>query len=141
VNISYLPILIGVPFVYLLGRTYLHATSGSLLDGQFFAEGVMITGISVVIELASEPAFAVIQQRMLFRRRAAIETVSAFVKGILSCAVALFLASRNITPGVLPFAIGQLGFALTLLIRYNTSAHRVATEAGFSLLPRSLHDE
>lgn len=138
VNISYLPLTFGCPLVYIFGRAWQQVNSSGETDAYFLQESVVIVAISTLLELLSEPCFAVIQQRMLFRKRARIETTSAFVKGVLSCGTVVWMSWKEIQPGLLPFAIGQLGFAVTLLCGYLISAFPLSIESGFSLYPRRL---
>lgn len=138
VNISYLTLALGCPLAYILGRACLHINLSSGTDTYFLQESVAIVAVSTILELLSEPCFAVMQQRMLFKNRARVETTSAFVKGLLSCGTAVWMSRRNVQPGALPFAIGQLGFAITLLCGYIISALPLTIESEFSLLPRPL---
>lgn len=139
VNVSYLTILVGCPLAYFLAQTYLHVRLADGSENDFFKESLTIVGVSTAIELWSEPCFAAIQQTMLFRRRAAVEMVSAFVKSLFSCGTAMWMSGRNIPPGVLPFAVGQFGYAIALFCGYLISAYPLCNAAGFSLIPRSLY--
>ena len=140
VNASYFTILIGFPLAYVLAQAYQHARLADESESQFFYESLIIVGVSTAIELGSEPCFAALQQSMLFRRRAAIEMASAFVKSLSSCAAAMWMSSRNTTLGVLPFAIGQLGYAITLFCGYVVSAYQLGNTTGISLIPRALYE-
>lgn len=139
VNVSYLSLVLGCPLVYIFGRACQQVNPSGETDVYFLRESVVIVAISTILELLSEPCFAVIQQRMLFRKRARIETTSAFAKGILSCTTAVWMSRRDIQPGVLPFAIGHLGSAVTLFSGYLISALPLSIESGFALFPRQLN--
>ncbi|KAF4592231.1 oligosaccharidyl-lipid flippase [Ophiocordyceps camponoti-floridani] len=63
---------------------------------------------------------------------------------VLARCLVLFLAVRSWADGdgenehrVLPFALGQLAYALTLLITYTITLYRLASALKFSLLPRA----
>ncbi|KAL1955017.1 hypothetical protein VTO42DRAFT_370 [Malbranchea cinnamomea] len=139
VNVSYLAVVLGCPLVYVLGCAYIRVNASNAPNSHLLQESVVIVALATILELFSEPCFAVIQQRMLFRRRAAIETSSALVKAVFSYVAAMWMQSRGTPPGVLPFALGQLGFATTVLCGYLISAFPLSVESGFSLLPRSLN--
>ncbi|XHG06374.1 hypothetical protein AWENTII_009576 [Aspergillus wentii] len=87
VNISYLSPSIGILFALAFAAFYIHFASEEILQTPFYFSSVVVTGISSLLELGVEPFFAVVQQHMLYKKRAVVEMSAAFVKGIILCGV------------------------------------------------------
>ncbi|KAK6500578.1 Oligosaccharide translocation protein rft1 [Arthrobotrys conoides] len=156
VNSSYVAVPIGftvVAALYILqtGYTYVWPSGSSQATTGYFRLSMGIYAIASLLELLSEPGFAVAQQRLLYSLRAGCESVAV----ISNCAVTLVvtvLASKYIKSPVaeaggsvaggletLPFAIGQVIFALCLVIGYPLRLREVAKQDGWSLLPKKIY--
>ncbi|KAK2731763.1 Oligosaccharide translocation protein rft1 [Myotisia sp. PD_48] len=138
VNISYAAIAIGAPMVYGFGKLYLHFIHD--LEG-VDSRGRLsfrVVQVAALLELLSEPMFAVIQHSMLYRTRAAIEMVSSVSRAIVSCGVTVLLASNDDNVGILPMALGQLAYAAILLGGYFTATVPIANQLGFYLYPKRI---
>ena len=138
VNLAYLAIALGFPLAYGLGYLYLRAETPGI---PFFGEALWIYGESCVIELLAEPAFVAAQQKLLYRVRGFTETFAIITRCIVTCTVAVWASKNRVDVGVLPFAMGQLGYASMLLGLYWLQLWPVAAEMKFSLLPQSLKDD
>ncbi|KAK6505012.1 Oligosaccharide translocation protein rft1 [Arthrobotrys musiformis] len=149
VNSSYLAVPIGIVVVialYLLQIVYNHlwpSESPAAATG-YFGLSMVVYAIASLVELLSEPGFAVAQQRLLYSLRAGCESVAV----ISNCAVTLaitVLASKywggDGGEGLetLPFAVGQVVFAGCLVFGYPLRLWRIAKGDGWSLLPRRIY--
>ncbi|KAI9762551.1 MAG: Oligosaccharide translocation protein rft1 [Chaenotheca gracillima] len=142
VNISYISIVLGIPLVFGFGYLYLSTASPLILRAPFIRESLKLYGVAAFCELLSEPCFVVAQQKLLYKSRAAAETAATLFRCVLTCVVAVLSARGGRNLGVLPFAIGQMGYALALLIIYYATIWKTAANGGFSLsfLPISSAD-
>lgn len=136
VNISYLGAILGLPIVYCLGEFYQSFGLRGERNEPFVKPGFHIIQAATIIELLAEPCFAVVQQKLLYKKRAAIEMASALVRGALSCGSALYMVHRGENPGVLPFALGSLGYSACLLCGYLIAVSSMTKSDGlFTLYP------
>lgn len=133
INLAYLSVLLGLPLAYVLAAIYLRA---EIPPVPYFVEALRIYGVAAVVELLAEPAFAVVQQLMLYKVRAAAESVATVSRCAATCGTAMWASRTGRDIGVLPFAVGQLVYATVLLAVY---VLRLSSSAdGVSLLPRRL---
>lgn len=119
VNMSYIAIALGLPLSGLLSFFYQSWATGEILSTPYFRESLRIVAFSCVVELATEPFFAVVQQRMLYKKRAIVETTAAFARSIATCATSIWAARGNWHAGVLPFAIGYFAYSAALICGYS----------------------
>ncbi|EFX02692.1 diphthamide biosynthesis protein [Grosmannia clavigera kw1407] len=140
VNLAYVSILLGAAVALLLGWLYRASTASSAVaDTPFLAPALYLYGVAAVLELLSEPAFVVLQLRLRFGARAAAESVGTALRCVVTLGTAVVAArGGDIDVGVLPFALGQLAYALGLLAVYGWQGASLARQDGFSLLPRWL---
>lgn len=132
VNMSYVCLGLGFPLVYLLATSYLHVAQNEVTECPFFGESLLIMGLASLLELATEPFFAVVQQRMLYRTRALVEMIAAIIKSLLTCAVAVWASHVGREVGVLPMALGYLGYSLALMSSYLVTMLPVSRQENFS---------
>lgn len=135
VNISYLAILAGGPIGFTLAQAYLRAETPNVAN---LHVSMKICHFSAMLELLSEPSFAVVQQNMLYKTRASAEGTAVLMKTFATAGLVFWSRHRAIDVGVLPFAAGELAYGATLAIVYVLSVRPVAREKGFSLLPREM---
>ena len=134
VNLSYTAIALGPPLAFAFARFYLRRATPAVMAIPYFEDSLNLYAVATIIELCVEPCFVVAQLQMLYGLRASAETVATIARCILTCGSAIW-ASRNERPiGALPFAFGQLGYALTLNLFY--FARLWPQSRGFSLTPR-----
>ena len=134
VNVSYLSILLGIPFAILFTTLYHRFASEQISGIPFFDLSVNITGLAALLELTIEPFFAVVQQRMWYEKRAAVEMPAAFFKSLTTCGFFLYSSRTGQNAGALPFALGHLTYSITLICGYSISLLR-AKDRRFSFLP------
>ncbi|KAJ5760067.1 hypothetical protein N7520_007223 [Penicillium odoratum] len=135
VNVSYLSLFLGVPSTIMLTILYRHFAPMQALILPFFEAGVIITGVAALLELSIEPFFAIVQQRMWYEKRAAVEMPAAFIKSLVTCSAFLYASQTGRQVGILPFALGHLSYSLTLIGGYCLSLLPRASERRFSYLP------
>lgn len=132
VNMSYLAIALGILLSSFLGVCYHSWATTETTSVPFFYQSVQLVGISCVIELGTEPFFAVVQQRMLYKERAAVEMTAAFARSIVTCGFTIWASWKGWYTGVLPFGLGYLAFACALLSGYSWQMLTRNKTRGFS---------
>ena len=138
VNLGYLAIVLGLVFSALLGWMYLAYATQSTLQTPHFVTSLRLYGLAAMIELLSEPFFVLMQTRLQFGTRATAESAATFSRCVVVFASAVWASRHQLHLGVLPFALGQLAYGVTLLLVYFVSAHGLSTSLGFSLFPRRI---
>lgn len=138
VNLSYIAIAIGVPLAYALATLYLSTADPAALNAPFFNEALHGYIIATILELLNEPCFSIAQQQMLYATRASAEASATMIKCIVTCGLAIWASRSKTELGVLPFAIGQLAYALVLNAKYLSTVITLAFESDFSILLRAL---
>lgn len=134
VNLGYLAIALGIPLAFCFGWLYLGSLSTTTLaSASNLVVSLYIYALAAVVELVSEPAFVVMQNRLQFGTRAAAESTATFLRCTVTLGSAVWGASRDL--GVLPFALGQLSYGFGLLAVYIWHGAGLARREGFSLLP------
>lgn len=119
VNMSYLAIALGILLSGFLGICYNSWATTETASVPFFYKSVQLVGLSCIIELGTEPFFSVVQQRMLYKDRAAVEMMAAFARSLVTCGFTIWASWKGWYTGVLPFGLGYLAFACALLCGYS----------------------
>lgn len=138
VNIAYLSIYLGLPLAYGLGRVYILSTVPEVLDTPYFRESLNLYGVAAFWELLTEPCFVVVQQKLLYKIRAAAESAATIVRCGLTAAIAIYATRNGKDLGVLPFALGQMGYSFILLVVYYWRLWNISAYGGFSLSAQPL---
>lgn len=135
INLGYLAIALGIPLALLFGYLYRASLPPSTLASTpYLLPSLYLYALASILELLSEPFFVLMQSRLQFSTRATAESTAT----LLRCLTTLLTASLVPHSGVLPFALGQLSFSLTLLLIYTLHTRRLAATEFFSLLPSPL---
>lgn len=135
VNLSYLAVITGLPLTYLLAHLWLRSDTPNVA---YFVEALSLYCIATIIELLTEPAFSAVQQKLLYKVRASAESTATLLRCFGTCGSAILASRMGVDIGVLPFAIGQLAYALGLLVVYLYNMWPVARNEQFTLLPSQL---
>jgi hypothetical protein len=135
VNLSYLAVAVGTPLAYLIAAWWLR--SGTPLV-PYFVEALIMYCLATFVELLSEPAFSAIQQKLLYKIRASAESTATLLRCVGTCGSAILASRAGLDIGVLPFAVGQLAYALSLLVVYSYKTWPIAKAEKFSLFPEKL---
>jgi hypothetical protein len=135
INLSYLSVLGGIPLIYGLAHIWLRSETPNV---PFFSQALSLYCLATFIELLTEPAFAAVQQKFVYKVRASAESAATLLRCLGTCGSAIWASRAGIDIGVLPFAIGQLGYALALLTVYTYKMWPIAKGEHFSLLPKKV---
>ncbi|KAH7356300.1 Rft protein-domain-containing protein [Pyrenochaeta sp. MPI-SDFR-AT-0127] len=135
VNLSYLAVFCGTPLAYLLALLWLQSTTP---DVPYFLEALILYCLATFIELLSEPAFSAVQQKLLYRIRASAESSATLLRCFGTCGSAIVASRAGLDIGVLPFALGQLSYALGLLAVFWYKTWPVSKADRFSLFPKEI---
>ncbi|KAL7784088.1 Rft domain-containing protein [Trichoderma ceciliae] len=138
VNLGYLAVGLGSIVSVGLGWTYLASASATTLHTPRLVESLWLYGIAAMVELLSEPCFVLMQTRLQFGTRAAAESIATFLRCAVVFGSAVWASQKSLDIGVLPFALGQLSYGISLLLVYLAPGYRLALTTGFSLLPKRL---
>ncbi|KAF9701403.1 hypothetical protein EKO04_001125 [Ascochyta lentis] len=135
VNLAYLAVLTGLPLTYLLAHLWLRSDTPNV---PCFVHALGLYCTATIIELLTEPAFSAVQQKLLYKVRASAESTATLLRCLGTCGSAILASSIGVDIGVLPFAIGQLAYALGLLVVYLYNMWPVARNEQFTLLPKQI---
>jgi len=138
VNLAYIPIPLGVLFAAIIAPYYVKAfVSSDTVSQPYFYESVLLYTVATLLELFSESGFALAQQMLLYKLRAGAESAAAFTRCILTCGLTIYGVRAGLGGdsglGPLPFAVGQLGYAIVLTSTYIGQCWSIARRKGFSL--------
>ncbi|CBF79354.1 hypothetical protein AN7425.2 [Aspergillus nidulans FGSC A4] len=131
---SYLSIGMGIITATAFAVFYMRFVPVEVSETPYYHMSVAITVIASLLELASEPIFAIIQQYMLYSKRATVEISAAFSKSLVTCGTFIWAVQNGHTLGVLPFALGHLSHALIIFCGYFIVALRQSNSFPFSFL-------
>lgn len=134
VNMSYLSLGLGIPLALTFAGFYVRFAAEEVSQTPFYRMSVAITAVSSLLELSVEPIFAVVQQHMLYKKRAAVEMTAALVKSLVVCGCFAWASWTGYTIGILPFALGHLCYSCTLVVGYIQVTRDVRKQWRFSLL-------
>jgi hypothetical protein len=135
VNLSYLAVSFGTPLTYLLALFWLRSETPVV---PYFVEALVVYCLATFIELLSEPAFSAVQQKLLYKIRASAESTATLLRCLGTCGSAIVASRAGLDIGVLPFAIGQLAYAMSLLVVYTYKTWPVSKADRFSLFPERI---
>ncbi len=141
VNLAYISISLGLFFAVVLAWVYLQSlrSDPSILKTPYFKHALHLYGVAAFLELLAEPCFIVVQQKSEYRIRAAAESFATVSRCLMTCGLALLAARSGTNIGVLPFALGQFTYSLSLLFIYYKNVLAIANANGFSLMARAIH--
>ncbi|KAF2134842.1 oligosaccharide translocation protein RFT1 [Dothidotthia symphoricarpi CBS 119687] len=135
VNLSYLAVISGVPLTFGLAHLWLRSDTPNV---PYFVEALSVYGFATIVELVTEPAFSAVQHKLLYKIRASAESTGTVLRCVGTCGSAILASRAGLDIGVLPFAIGQLSYALSLFVVYLYKTWPVSDEHRFSLLPKQI---
>ncbi|KAM3072969.1 Oligosaccharide translocation protein rft1 [Clarireedia jacksonii] len=139
VNLSYISILLGIGFTVFMEWSYLNAGKSDVVDAPYFQKSLRLYGVAAILELLAEPCFTVVQQKSTFKIRAAAESVATVSRCVTTCGLAVWAAKNQRYIGVLPFAVGQCTYAVSILLVYYLGVWNIAFANGFSLMIKPIY--
>ncbi|CAI7639099.1 unnamed protein product [Penicillium glandicola] len=134
VNVSYLSLALGIPSSLMFTMLYQRFVPEEASNTAFFYHSVVLIGAASLMELSIEPFFSIVQQHMLYEKRAAVEMPAAFLRSAVTSFAFVYASQVNYDLGVLPFALGHLSYSLALICGYSLVLLRGANTAQFSFL-------
>lgn len=138
VNLSYIAVGLGLPLTYIFAKLYIRGASPQVLQTPFFKESLSTYALATSLELINEPSFAVAQQQMLYGTRASAETFATLVRCVITCGTAIWASRMSLSFGALPFALGQLSYAVVINAVYWLKISPLRHKVGFSIFLKSL---
>ena len=138
VNVSHVAIAIGLPLTLAFTWLYLRKAETAVLESHHMRSSLYIYALATGIELLNEPAFNVARQEMMYATRASAEFLAFFTRALISCSISIWVGMNGRNLGVLPFAAGQLGYAITLNILYLSNIYSVCAQNAVSLLAKPI---
>ena len=138
VNLSHIAPGLGLPLTCLLTWLYLRSADSAVLETHHLHISLYIYGLATILELMTEPAFAIAKQQMLDGTRVWAEFRASLVKCLVTCVSAIWASMIGRDVGVLPFALGQMSFAVVLNSVYLWNIHPVCTHNAVSLQLKSI---
>jgi oligosaccharide translocation protein RFT1 len=134
VNLAHLSIYLGVIFAFILAWLYLRYTDPVVLQTPYFHGAFKIYSLAAVWELLAEPCFVVVQHKSLINIRGRAEAVATVLRCLATCGSAIWASRSGTDIGVLPFALGQAAYAVSLALVYYGSVWSVSSSGGFNLM-------
>lgn len=138
VNLSHAAIAIGLPLTVAFTWLYLRKADVAVIQSHHMRSSLYIYALATVIELLNEPAFNVARQEMMYATRASAEFLAFFTRALISCSISIWVGMSGRNLGVLPFAAGQLGYAITLNVLYLSNVYPVCAQNAVSLLAKPI---
>lgn len=138
VNLGYVALLMGTVLSVALARLYSSSVADATRQTPYFAVSLRIYGLASLIELLSEPIFVLMQIRLQYSTRATAESTATFLRCATTFTAVVMAHRAGYSLGVLPFALGQLAYAVALLMVYLWTGLGITVKEDFSLLPRKL---
>ena len=138
VNVSYLSLALGIPSSLMFTMLYRRFVPEEASNTAFFYHSVILIGAASLVELSTEPFFSVVQQHMLYEKRAAVEMPAAFLRSAVTSFAFIYASHVDYDLGVLPFALGHLSYSLALVCGYSLALPRRANATRFSFLLRRI---
>ncbi len=135
VNLSHIALGLGLPLTVLFSWLYLRSADTAVLETNYLIESLRIYAVATILELLVEPAFAVAKQQMLDGTRAWAEFRASLMKCLVTCAAAVWASRTGRDLGVLPFAMGQLSYAVILNVVYLWTIGPICAQNAASLFP------
>ena len=138
VNLSHAAIIVGLPLTIAFTWLYLRKADIAVLESHHMRASLYIYAFSTAIELLNEPAFNVARQEMMYATRASAEFLAFFTRALISCSISIWVGMSGRNLGVLPFAAGQLGYAITLNVLYLSNVYPIYAQNAVSLLTKPI---
>ena len=136
INLSYTAVVLSSPLAAVFAALFLQASDSATLAIPYRRASLAAYALACLVELLAEPAFAVAQRQQRFALRARAETIATLARCLLTCASAIWAMKTGLQAGALPFACGQVAFAVTLNVVYYSSLW--SHEPTFSFMPTKL---
>ena len=142
INLSYVAVGLGPVFSLVFTWFFFWRRPDPTMAAMpYFTESYYMYAGATMLELCMEPCFAVMAHRRMLGLRARAETSAVITRALVTCGLAMVSGRSSRGLGALPFAAGQLGFALVINAVYYYDMAARAWSEGFSMLPRAMRSE
>ncbi|KAK6460069.1 flippase [Scheffersomyces coipomensis] len=126
INKGFLPLIVGIPITILIGiwQYNSHSFETGLQQLNYHHYTILITVISIFVELAIEPIYVLNQFLLNIKRRSQIEGLAVFFRCVIIVGIILVINKFELLEddftgvAVLAFALGQLAYSLVLAVGY-----------------------
>ena len=138
VNLAYIPFITGI-FGAIVGcYGFWRGADAEVKELGGFRTSVMLYGIATVVELFSEPCFAVAQQMLMFRVRTLAEGCAVVIRCAVTYITTTSLSRRGRLDefGAVPFGLGQVAYAVVL-----AGVYLFVISKRVNLLPRQIAEK
>jgi len=138
VNLAYISIGLGAVFAPGFAWLYLQTTPAqnpSVLETPYMRESLFVYALAAIGELLAEPCYVIAQQKARFEVRATAESTATVLRCLVTCGFAIWASRSGIDIGVLPFALGQGVYAVSLTLIYYWKFWSISSTSRFSLIP------
>ncbi|RKF64038.1 Oligosaccharide translocation protein RFT1 [Erysiphe neolycopersici] len=141
VNLAYISLALGITLSFTLAWLFLGSLSNrdsTIVEVPFLKMSLILFGGASILELLAEPCYVVVQLKSRQYIRIASESTATVLRCVVTCISAIYGFNIGLDIGVLPFALGQLAYSISLVILYYWKVTKMSSKEGFSLLPRSI---
>ena len=114
-NISYIPVLLGIPISIISAVLYATASSQSTTSQPYFHVSVALYAVAAFFELASEPLYIRAQNDLQFNVRVRAEGSAIVSKTIITFVILVVAPSKW---ALVAFASGQTAYGFIILASY-----------------------
>ena len=138
VNLAYIPFITGI-FAAIIGcYGFWRGADVEVQALRGFGMSIVLYGIATVVELFSEPCFAVAQQMLMFRVRTLAEGFAVVMRCAVTYVTTISLSRQGRLDefGAVPFGLGQLAYAIVL-----AGVYIVVISRRVNLLPQQIAEE
>ena len=138
INLSYIPLALGIPLLYVFANLYLRNAAPQTPAISYNRETLYIYALATFLELLNEPNFAVAQLQLLYGTRALAESLATTTRCLITCMIAVWASRTNLSVSAVPFALGQLSYAVVLNTVYVYKLSPLRYRGVFSLQPKAI---
>ncbi|PPQ98651.1 hypothetical protein CVT24_004149 [Panaeolus cyanescens] len=121
-NLSFLPMLVGIPLALFTSVTYAHFAAEEVKNQPYFSITIALYAIAAVGELFSEPMYNLAMSTLQTSVRVRAEGLAISAKSIATLLVLVYDAKRQHAQpgelGLISFAVGQLAYSTVLFLSY-----------------------
>lgn len=137
VNLAYLAPVAGFPIAFLLAQLYQRTNIHNVPN---LIPSLYLYALAALLELLSEPAFVAAQYQLSYKTRATAEASATVLKTFATVGMVLWASRNAVDLGVLPFAVGQMAYATSLIAVYTYQMTRTLALHGASINPARIKD-
>ncbi|KHJ34703.1 putative oligosaccharide translocation protein rft1 [Erysiphe necator] len=142
INLTYISLALGIGISFFLAWLFLgslHTRDLAIIEMPNLRISLILFGCASILELLAEPCYVVVQLKSRHYIRVASESTATVFRCLTTCISAIYASENHLEIGVLPFALGQLAYSISLLVVYYLKVIQISSNEEFSLLPRPIY--